>query len=222
MSEKGWWRLTALLGLLTAITGVITILASPASGGSYAAGFGSPIIALEFARGPTDFAAIMDGFTGQAVADRIAAFRRGVLTDFPFIIAFSTFLASFFIAAFKVSGARGWLVFALVSLLAGLSDALEDSRILAVLDAPENPASYGGLAVFASLKFVGLAAGAIGIGLWLFPERGRWKLSGRICVWLGAATLAGVFFPSTLGFVLTAVALSWVIGWVYAIRQSIR
>lgn len=218
------WILCTIIGIAAAILSSFVLKYSPADGGNFHPGYGKPVTAFEFAHSPEDVALVFGEVNGPARSGRIDGMRKGVYADFPFIIAFGSFLFVFFLAAFKQTGLRVWLIFGSVGIIAAASDAIEDIILLGILNDPIAAPLVSVLAVPVYMKFTGLAVTNIAAGVFLTKQRSLiWKAFGSLVFLSGIAVIIGLILPRQLVWILAnAVAIGWIAMLIYAVTQSLR
>ena len=180
------------LTLAVMVTAVATSHFAPKDVVSLPGGFESPVIALELARSAGDAALIMDG------PERRSGFRTSVYTDFGFIF--------FYTLLWAIMGRRVSPIAALLAVLGGLADVIEDIGMLITLAAPaptENAVNW----TFYASHAKWLALGLVFIALFFyfrprFGIKSGWdltrSLAGLAYICSGVICVAGVFLWNPL------------------------
>lgn len=185
-------------------------------------GVDSPVIAFEFARTQADLVAVF-GETGDPLrSERIQAMDQGNRVDFAYMAAYSAFIALFFCAAWRKTKRTIWLLFASIGLLAGISDAVENTILFAITSDLGTAQGLSWLAYPVHLKFLSLYICAFGVGYFLLGSENR---SAR---WFGmllqllapvAVILLALGFASAATIVIT---LAWLSQLVISIKEYRR
>lgn len=223
ISERKLWQICFWAGLATLILGAIVLSIFPKGNFDYPKGYGKPVIAFEFAQTVAEVkAAIGYGLTGWE--DRLSAMKRGTYADFVFILAFGLFTTCFFLAAFKQNGQRIFKLFAIIAVMAALSDLTEDIMAVHILRNLDLSHGVAWMHYFVKIKFFGL--GIVGLGAAYFlirqPRRLR-KLEGLFALLGGVITLFALSRPSQMGAWLgLGITLSWMAMLAYAATQSFK
>lgn len=223
ISERKLWQICFWAGLATLILGAIVLSIFPKGNFDYPKSYGKPVIAFEFAQTVAEVkAAIGYGLTGWE--DRLSAMKRGTYADFVFILAFGLFTTCFFLAAFKQNGQRIFKLFAIIAVMAALSDLTEDIMAVHILRNLDLSHGVAWMHYFVKIKFFGL--GIVGLGAAYFlirqPRRLR-KLEGLFALLGGVITLFALSRPSQMGAWLgLGITLSWMAMLAYAATQSFK
>lgn len=223
-NTKTLWIITALLGLATAIFGLLLMPMFPATGAGYVAGYGEPVFAFEFARSVADLLAVFGGVDDPARTGRIADMVRGTYWDFGFLLIYGGFICSFFFAAFKSTGAKLWLVFAVFGIVAGFGDFVENTILLGLLDDIEAAKNLSLLPFPVYLKFLSIMVCGFALGTYLVLTRKLiWVVLGALSIVGSLAMLPGLVSPQSYGLhVGSAVTVFWVIQLFYAGMAGFR
>lgn len=169
-------------------------------------GFATPILALEFARGPADLLASVGGGSG-AMGTIVEAYDRAHRVDFVFAFAYASLLAVGGASLLPRGGRATTLVLVLgLSLVAALADCAEN---VVLLDATRlvregaAPASFAPLVVATSTKWGAIALAAAIVGAFM-PTPGWLRGGLRACssVACGAFVVA-LFHPAYAAEVLS-------------------
>ncbi len=208
MTAQSVWKTCTLAGLSVLIlTGVIFPIFPQEM--AIPNGIDSPVIAFEFARTQADLVAVFGEAGDPLRQERIQSMDQGNRIDFAYMAAYSVFITLFFMGAYRKSQRRIWLMFAALGVLAGISDAVENT-ILFEITADLNAA--GGLAWLAypvHLKFLSLYICAFGVGYYLqSSDRKAARLFGLLLQLL--APIAVILLVSGLASAATLViTLAW-------------
>ena len=223
VSERKLWQICFWTGLATLILGAIVLSIFPKGDFVYPKGYGEPVIAFEFAKTIAQVkAAIGYGQTGWE--DRLSAMKRGTRADFVFIFAFGLFTISFFLAVFKQNGQRIFKVFAIIAVMAALSDFTEDIMALHILHNIGLSHGVAWMHYFVKIKFFGLGMVGLGAAYFLIRQpRHLRKLEGLFALLGGVITLFALSRPSQMGAWLgLGITLSWMAMLAYAATQSFK
>lgn len=217
-NAKSLWKISTLLGLATAIFGLILMPMFPATGAGYVAGYGEPVFAFEFARSASDLLLVFGKIDDPARGGRIADMVRGTYWDFGFLLIYSGFIAIFFFGAFKQTGSKVWLAFAALGLIAGLGDFIENTILLGLLDDIEAAKNLALLPFPVYTKFIAIAICGLATGCYLFRAHNLiWKGLGLVAIISALAVIPGLVQPQSFGqHVGSAITIFWVIQLVYA------
>ena len=217
-NTKALWKLSALFRLVTAVFGLILMPIFPATGAGYASGYGEPVFAFEFARSVSDLLAVFGGALDPERPARIADMVRGTYWDFGFLLIYGGFIFTFFLAAFKSTGAKIWLVFAGLGIVAGFGDLIENTILLGLLDDIDAAKNLSLLPFPVYAKFLSILVCGLGLGAYLILTRKTvWMVLGVLAIIGALAMFPGLVAPQTYGlYVGSAVTVFWVIQLVFA------
>lgn len=223
LEERKIWKRCFWAGLATLILGAVVISLFPSEGGNYPAGYGTPVIAFEFAQTSSEVKAAI-GFGGTGSQDSHAAMKTGTYGDFVFIFAFTIFMVSFFHAAKQQTGLALYKFLAAIALIAGLSDVTEDIFALRILSDVDISSGAQWMHYFAKAKFMALGLVGIGAGLFLLRQpRVLRKIEGVFTFGGGGLTLFALTRPEHMGDALgLGVTISWIAMLAYAATQSFK
>lgn len=215
---------TLALGLLLLPAGVLVISLFPSAGHDLSPGFGGPVYAFEFARTPHDLDTIFGPEGDVLRGDRKDRMMRGTHWDFPFLVLYSAFMASFALASFSSSQNR-LVTVAMVgfALSAGVFDAIENFLLLKILWV-EDPSQFLKYSIFPVYgKFLSIASVLVLVGVVLFPLGRVEKVLALMCLTASLCVFAGLGSPSQLGFMLGgAISTGWFAMLVFVILQLWR
>jgi hypothetical protein len=190
-------------------------------------GYGSPVIAFEFARMPADLWAVFGDAADPERAKRIAMMDHGNRWDFLFMTIYSLFGALFGLAVRRRRATLGAVIL-VAAIIAGLADAVETRTLLSITaqlsGGAETPVGLATLWVPVTIKFAGLALSIICAGLFLGSrENLTWKALGALTVLAGLLSLPALLAPASLGHLLTlSVGIGWIVMLAYALTRSVK
>jgi hypothetical protein len=175
------------LTLIVIVTAVIIGSFDPKDVDELPDGFESPVLALELAQSADDAALVIDG------DQRRAALKKATYFDFAFILVY-TFL-------WFVMGRRVSPIVAIVAVLAGLADLIENTGMLITIAAPAPSLSVIKWTYYASLiKWLQLGLVFIALFFYFRPHQGLrdgWDVArlaaGLAYAYSGILCVAGVF-----------------------------
>jgi len=196
----------------------------PCNGGWVCRWIRGPVFAFEFARSVPDLIAVFGGATNPERAVRVADMVRGTIWDFGFLLIYGGFIFTFFLAAYKRTGTKFWLVFAALGIVAALGGFVENNISLGLLDDIETAKNLALLPFPVYLKFLSIMVCGIVLGVYLMLTRKAvWVVPGALAIVGALAMLSGLAFPHIYGqYVGNAVTIFWVIQLVYAGRAGFR
>lgn len=192
-------------------------------GGDFPAGFGTPVIAFEFAQSAQEVQSAL-GINLQEASQRVADMQTGTALDFPFILAYGIFMMSFLGAARHQTGKGFYGIFIGLAFLAAISDSIENVFALKILSNIETAPGVEWMTIFVQAKFVGLGLCGLAAGHFLISQpRSIRKLEGFFCVMGGVLTLFALTNPSVFGtFLGFGVTISWIAMLAYSATQSFK
>lgn len=210
-----WWALTALLGVATTIFGLSLTQAFPQSGPAIAAGYGSPVIAFEFARSQADLLGIFGPVSDPLQVSRLAAMRSGNEQDYVYMLLYAGFLASGCIALWRELRSRHLLAAAALPVLAALSDAWENWLLLdiqAAFTIGDYSPAMASLPWPVGAKFLLLAITNVAIGH-AMTQMGRWwQFVGTLVIGATLPVAMALVAPPDFGWTLVAsIGSGWVV-----------
>ncbi len=166
MTTQSAWKACTLAGLSVLIlTGIIFPIFPHEM--AIPNGIDSPVIAFEFARTQADLVAVFGEVGDPLRQERIQAMDQGNRVDFAYMAAYSAFIALFFLSAYRRSQRRIWLLFAGLGVLAGVSDAVENTILFQITADLRVAEGLAWLAYPVHLKFLSLYVCAFGVGYYL-------------------------------------------------------
>lgn len=223
MSIKQHWALAALLGAAVAAFGLYILDAFPQERLAYPEGYGAPVYAFEMARTKADLIAIFGTPDDPERATRIAQMDRGNLLDYPFMVLYGLFIAAFFRAAARQSGAKVWLVFAGLGIAAALADGIENQILLGLTADLEAAPNLALLTYPVWFKFLSLMVCGVAAGLFIVRQPGLvWTVLGALAALAPLTTIpAFIDPPSYAALIGTGATVCWVIKLIFAGTQAI-
>lgn len=227
IKDRGLWRGCAAAGVAVLITVILIMPHFPTEAAADVSGYGSPIIAFEFARTPADLWAVFGGDGDPERAGRMAMMDQGNRWDFLFMTIYSVFGGMFGLAVRRRYKALGTIIL-VAAIAAGIADAIETRTLLSITaqlaDGITSPAGLTTLWMPVTTKFIGLALSIIGAGVFLGAQASvAWKAFGALCVLAGLLSIPALLSPASLGSLLTlSVGIGWIIMLAYALTRSVR
>lgn len=171
-------------------------------------GFATPILALEFARGPADLLACVGGGSA-AMGAIVEAYDRAHLIDFVFAFAYASLLAVGGASLLPRGGRATTFVLGL-SVVAALADCTENVLLLEatrLVREGSAPASFAPLVIATSTKWGAIAFAAAIVGA-LMPTPGWLRNGLRGCSGVaGGAFVVALFHPAYAAEVLSLAIL---------------
>ncbi|CDO58451.1 hypothetical protein BN1012_Phect237 [Candidatus Phaeomarinobacter ectocarpi] len=218
---KRHWLQCVVTGLAVLLISLYLMPKFPTDSAGIEPGYGSPVIAFEMARSVADLHAVFGTPDDPERDRRIAMMDDGNIWDFPFMIAYGLFIALFLRAAGTASGNSIWYLLAMLGIIAGAADAIENNILLGLTADIEGAPDIGLLAYpvwtkFLSIMITGVAAGVV------IATQGRhfWRILGVVAAASALLTLPAFYDPSTYGALLTlGVTICWVIMLIFAITR---
>jgi len=227
IKERGLWVACAAAGVIVLILSIMIMSHFPSDAGADVSGYGSPIIAFEFARIPADLVAVFGVDGDPERMRRIAMMDQGNQSDFLFMAIYTVFGALFGMAARRRHVLLGSVIF-VAAMIAGLADMVETRTLLAITaQMAQDVAAPDGLTTLwmpVTLKFIMLAVSIVGAGLFMMSRDGMvWTALGALTVLAALLSLPALLSTASLGYLLTAsVGLGWSIMLAYALTRSFR
>lgn len=197
------WVWTLAFGIATLLFGLYLTQVFPQGGHDIAPGYGSPVLAFEFAGGQADLEAIFGFFTDPQQVTRLAAMRTGNERDYLYMLLYAGFLVSGCIALWRELRHRALLAAALLPAAAALCDAWENwllFDIQAAFTAGDYSPAMASLPYPVAAKFLLLAATNVVIGA-AATQLGRW--------WAPFGTVAILAAIPTVMAIITPAAFAW-------------
>ncbi len=182
-------------------------------------GLFTPILGFEYlhsAEQATQF------FHGDSVL--LAAMKKSVWLDWPFLISYGIFLSFCSVACYKLTRQPLVLMGAVLAVCGALFDFFENQLLLEIIDAQQNAGffdEYGRLRQFVTAKFVSLSLSSLA----LLPALTRFGLTGKIfnvfALIAFVASLISVASPAYWAEITAySMSVSWLALTVIAIRAS--
>jgi hypothetical protein len=227
IKERGLWVACAAAGLIILIISSLIMSHFPSDAASDVSGYGSPVIAFEFARVPADLWAVFGVDGDPERARRISMMDHGNRSDFLFMTIYTIFGALFGMAARRRHVMLGSLIF-VAAMIAGLADAVETRTLLSITaqitEGIITPDGLTSLWMPVTLKFIMLAVSIVGAGLFMMSRDGViWTVLGAITVLAALLSLPALLSTVNLGYLLTmSVGLGWSLMLAYALTRCFR
>ncbi|MDO9369407.1 MAG: hypothetical protein Q7T68_12630 [Sphingopyxis sp.] len=177
----------------------------PQAGHDIAPGYGSPVLAFEFAGGQSDLEAIFGFFTDPAQVTRLAAMRTGNEQDYLFMLLYAGFLAIGCLALWRELRLRPLLAAAVLPVAAALCDAYENwllFDIQAAFTAGDYSPAMATLPYPVAAKFLLLAATNVIIGAAATRFGRWWALFGTVAILAAIPTVMAIITPAAFGWML--------------------
>lgn len=209
-----WWLATLALGLAVLAFGSALSAAFPPAGYAVEPGYGSPVIAFEFAGGQDDLIAIFGPDSDPLQVSRLAAMRTGNERDYIYMLLYAGFLGCGLIALGRELRLCPLLFAAALPVMGALCDAYENwllFDIQAAFTAGDYSPSMASLPYPVAAKFVLLALTNVAIGLALAQLGRWWTLAGTLVIVACVPTLMAIAIPERFGWTLLASAAG---GWI--------
>ena len=225
--ERLIWRRCFWAGVLTLILGAIVLAIFPSEGGNYPPGYGTPIIALEFAQNLTEGQTVINYGPSETWLEYRDAMQMGTLADMPFLLVYGFFMVSYFHAAKIQTQNNLFKFFAAIAVIASLADACENFYIFDFLLGPKMRTGGTDATLwhyFAKAKFMALGLVGLGAAVFLLRQpRILRKIEGVFAGLGGALTLFALTRPEQMGDMLgLGVTLSWIAMLAYAATQAFK
>ena len=210
-----WWFATFLFGVAVLLFGASLSGIFPASGHAVEPGYGSPVLAFEFARSQDDLVAIFGADTDPLQVPRLAAMRSGNERDCAYMLLYAGFLACGLVALSRELGQRRLLAVVGLPILAALCDAHENWLLFDIqtaFTAGDYSPSMASLPYPVAAKFLLLALTNVAIGA-AMARIGRWSmLAGTLVVVATVPTVMAVTAPESFGWtLLAAIGGGWIV-----------
>lgn len=203
-STRAWYGVLAF-GIATLIFGLYLGRIFPQTGPDIAPGYGSPVLAFEFARSQGDLEAIFGFYTDPLQGARLAAMRAGNERDYLYILLYAGFLASGCVALWRELRLRTILIAAALPVAAAIGDAWENSVLLTIQSAfalGDYSPAMATLPYLVAAKFLLLAATNVVIGVAAMRMRGWWAVFGAVAILAALPTVAAILMPAKLAWAL--------------------
>ena len=196
----------------------------PSSGAGYESGYGLPVFAFEFARSAEDLRLVFGSADDPHRLERIAAMVKGTVWDFGFLVLYGGFIFLFFLAVAKTSKRKTWLVFAVLGVLAAISDGAENIILLGLLDDLEAAKNLSFLHFPVLIKFSLLMVCGVGAGGYLMMANRRvWVVFGVLAIGGALVILPALVAPQNYGqYVSSGITLCWVFQLIYSVIAGFK
>lgn len=202
-----WWYAAFILGLFTLLFGLHLGQVFPAGAAAIHPGYGTPVIAFEFARGEADLLAVFGAEGDPLQVARLAAMRAGNEQDYVFMLLYGAFLASGCYALWRELRLRWLLAAVALPVFAALCDAYENWLLLdiqAAFTLGDYSPAMAGLPWPVAAKFLALTATNIAVGTALAQMGRGWRFAGTLILIPCLATPMALIAPAAFGWTLTA------------------
>ncbi|MEM9461296.1 MAG: hypothetical protein AAGF11_44440 [Myxococcota bacterium] len=222
--RTNWWTVTLVAGLTTTLVAVGIMSLFPTSSAGDTSGYGSPVIAFEFARTPADLLVVFGPESDPQRAERIRSMDLGNRWDYLFLVTYGAFMALFCWSAFKDTDRSSWLIPAAAGVLSAVMDAVENTMLLEITKDLHSTPWLDLLPIPVHAKFSSIALSSIAGALYIASNHGVvWRLLAVVAIAAGIGVLVALTDPPGLGWLLTsAVAAAWSIQLLYAGFRVLR
>lgn len=208
-----WWLTTLLLGLLTLTFSLYLTQVFPAEAAAMLPGYGTPVIAFEFATTQTDLLAIFGAEADPQQIARLLAMRSGNERDYGFMLIYAAFLASGCLALWRELRLRTLLAAVSLPILAALFDAYENWLLFDIQTAftlGEQALALDGLWVPVTAKFALLTLTNVAIGHGMMQLGKGWRLAGLLVIIACLAMVMALITPAAFGWTIApAIGAGW-------------
>lgn len=209
------WAWTLAFGIATLLFGLYLGQVFPATGHDIAPGYGTPVLAFEFAGGQADLEAIFGFYTDPEQVTRLAAMRTGNERDYLYMLLYAGFLGCGCIALWQELRLRALLAATVLPVAAALSDAYENYLLFdiqAAFTLGDYSPAMASLPYPVAAKFLLLAATNVVIGA-AAAQFGRWwALFGTIAILAAIPTAMAIITPAAFAWALIpSVAGGWLL-----------
>ncbi|MEN0067903.1 MAG: hypothetical protein AAGA48_37585 [Myxococcota bacterium] len=214
------WRIAALLGVTTVGFAAYIGTVFPTSNLGFPEGYGTAVIAFEFARTPADVHAVFGPPDGLD-RDTLSRMDWGNWLDFGFMAVYGAFLFAFHRATVSIGSPS---VATLLGPVAAVCDAFENTILLGITSDLSTMPGLPWLRLWVTLKFAALAVSA-GVGgfTMLRTPHPAVRIGGAFAAGCGLVALLALVAPDRLGEALvSSIALAWALFLTFAIGQSVR
>lgn len=208
------WYAALAFGIAVLLFGIKLAQTFPATGAGFADGYGSPVLAFEFARGQADLLAVFGPESDPLQVARLAAMRAGNEGDCLFLLFYAGFLACGIYALWRELRSRVLFAAIALPLAAALCDAWENALLFEIQSAftlGDYSPSMASLPGPVGAKFVllGLANLVIAYGM---TELGpRWQLPASLVMAPTITIPMALVSPPAFGWTLpAAVGAGWI------------
>ncbi|NYF30926.1 hypothetical protein [Sphingopyxis sp. JAI108] len=220
------WAWALAFGIATLLFGFYLGQVFPQTGHDIAPGYGSPVLAFEFAGSQSDLEAIFGFFTDPQQVTRLAAMRAGNEGDYLYMLLYAGFLASGCFALWRELRLRALLATSLLPVAAALCDAWENWLLLdiqAAFTLGDYSPAMASLPYPVAAKFLLLAATNVMIGA-AATRLGRWwALFGTLAILAAIPTVMAIITPAAFAWALIpSAAAGWLLLLALAVAGSWR
>ncbi len=219
------WMYAVIAGIISIFLFLLMAGIMPKGAPTMSASYGSPVLALEYARTLPDVRAILGTTDDPALIARISMLQLGTWQDMVFAPAYGAFLGFCGIALLRVTDWRALYAVPILGAIAVLSDLLENWMLLDVLDAYRT----GGMSVWlaklgwpVNMKFLCLGISGAILGIGLAAVDGIWKPLGyAVAIASFPLTLITLIVPQwTAGAMAAGIGIGWIIIFIAACRGT--
>lgn len=227
IKERRLWIACAVAGVATLITVLLIMPFFPTDAPADVSGYGSPVIAFEFAGTSEDLAAVFGLDDDPLRAARMAMMDQGNRWDFLFMTIYSVFGAMFGLAVRRRRVNLG-MVILVAAIIAGIADAVETRTLLSITaQMGEGVAVPTGLATLwlpVTIKFTALAVSVLCAGLYIAARaKPIWTALGALTVLAALLSVPALLATASYGALLTlSIGVGWMIMLAYALTRSLR
>lgn len=210
---RAWYGALAF-GIATLLCGARLASVFPATGAGFADGYGTPVIAFEFARGQADLLAIFGPESDPMQVPRLAAMRAGNEGDYLFLLFYAGFVGCGLFALWRELRSR--VLFAAVALpvAAALCDAWENALLFdiqAAFTLGDYSPAMASLPGPVAAKFILLALANIAVGHGMMQLGRRWQLPAALATAPVIAVAMALAAPPAFGWTLgAAIGAGWI------------
>lgn len=227
-----WWIAALLLGIAVLLFGLSLAQVFPSTGNGFATGYGSPVIAFEFARGEADLFAVFGPEGDPLQVARLAAMRAGNEQDYLYMLLYAAFVSSGLAALWRELRLRWLLAAVALPIVAVLCDAYENwllFDIQAAFTVGDYSPAMASLPWPVAAKFLALTLANVAIGAALTQMPRWWQFAGTLILIPCLATPMALIAPAAFGWTLTAaIGAGWfgllctaAIGSCYALAKKV-
>ena len=206
--ERSWWWLaTLVLGIGTLVFSLNLAQVFPLDAAAMLPGYGTPVIAFEFARGQQDLLAIFGPQSDPQQVARLLAMRAGNEQDYGFMLLYAAFLASGCFALWRELRLRVTLAAMLLPIAAALFDAYENwllFDIQAAFTVGDYSLAMASLPLPVAAKFLLLTATNLVIGHAMTQMGKGWQLAGILVIVPCLAMVMALIAPAAFGWTIAA------------------
>jgi len=218
-----YWICSFVLGLVIIALAGPVLGAFPAASYDLANGYGSAVYAFEMAKTPADLVAVFGPIDDPLRTVRIEQMNRGNLWDFPFMVIYSLYMMFFFLAIWRDTSRSLWLVFAVIGMLSGCADAIENTLLLNITENLPTAPGLEWVAIPVWTKFLSIMLCIFASAVYLLSQaKILWKLLGIGSICGGVMLLAALLLPRDYGYLMAiGTGIGWGSMWLFAGDRSL-